>query len=54
MGVLRQGGGNGSMGAIEISPARRKRLAARRKKQEARWAAKSGPVTVRNIKDESQ
>jgi hypothetical protein len=31
---------------IEISPARAKRRAKSRKAAEARWAAKSGPVTV--------
>jgi hypothetical protein len=33
------------MGGLEKSPARRKREAAKRKREEQRWAAKSGPVT---------
>lgn len=32
------------MGGLEKSPARRKRDAAKRRRQEERWAAKSGPV----------
>jgi hypothetical protein len=39
------GGNKGaSMGGLEKSPARRKREAVRRRREEARWAAKSGPV----------
>jgi hypothetical protein len=41
------------MGAVEKSPARRNREAAKRRRQEQRWASKSGPVTVRRI-DEPQ
>lgn len=33
--------------AVEESPQRRHRKASARKRQEARWARKSGPVTVR-------
>ena len=33
----------------KLSPARAKREAAKRKRQEQRWARKSGPVTVRNV-----
>ena len=33
-------------GGLEYSPERRKRDVARRKRQEAAWAAKSGPVRV--------
>ncbi|MBE0417988.1 MAG: hypothetical protein IBX63_09515 [Coriobacteriia bacterium] len=33
-------------GGLEYSPERRKRDAARRRRQEAAWAAKSGPVRV--------
>ncbi len=34
------------MGGVEVSRERRKRDAKKRKRQEERWAAKSGPVTV--------
>jgi hypothetical protein len=34
------------MGGLEVSPERRKRETKKRKRQEERWAAKSGPVTV--------
>jgi hypothetical protein len=33
------------MGGLEQSPQRRKREAAKRWREEKRWAAKSGPVT---------
>jgi hypothetical protein len=33
------------MGGLEISPQRRKREAAKRRREEKRWAAKSGTVT---------
>lgn len=42
-------GGNTS--SMTYSPSRRKRMAARRKREEARWAAKAGPVEVRNVND---
>jgi hypothetical protein len=32
-----------------MSPERRKRAAAKRKREEKRWAARSGPVTVRFV-----
>jgi hypothetical protein len=38
--------------AFEFSPSWRKRQAQKRKRQEARWAAKSSAVTVRRIDDE--
>jgi len=39
------GGSKGaSMGGLETSPQRRKRDAAKRRRQEKRWAARSGPV----------
>ena len=45
------GTGNGhhgtSMGGVERSPDRRRREAQRRKRQDARWAKKSGPVVTR-------
>jgi hypothetical protein len=34
------------MGGLDETPARTKRRAKARKKQEERWAAKSGPVKV--------
>jgi hypothetical protein len=41
------GGNRGaSMGGLEVTPARRKREAKRRKRQEQAWSAKAGPVTV--------
>jgi hypothetical protein len=36
-----------SMGAIETSPALRRRKARKRRREERRWAALSGPVEVR-------
>ena len=46
MGKSTDPGGNkgASMGGLEKSPARRKREADRRRREEERWAAKSGPV----------
>ena len=41
-----------SMGGLESSPKRRKRDRAKRKREEERWAAKSGPVIVTRIEDE--
>jgi hypothetical protein len=35
-----------SMGGLEETPARKKRRAKARKRQEERWAAKAGPVKV--------
>jgi hypothetical protein len=37
----------GNTGSVERSPAKRAREARRRKAQDASWAARSGPVTVR-------
>lgn len=37
----------GATGGMEYSPAKAKRRAAARKGQERRWAAKAGPVEVR-------
>ena len=36
-------------GRVEESPKRRARRAAARRREEKRWAAKSGPVTVRFV-----
>lgn len=47
MGVLKRGKQGESMQGLEVSPERRKRTAKRRKKQEERWARKSGPVQTR-------
>lgn len=33
----------------ELSPAKRKRLAEKRRREEDRWAARSGPVVVRSV-----
>jgi hypothetical protein len=38
-------GGNTS--SMSYSPARRKRMAAKRKREERRWAMKAGPVEIR-------
>lgn len=38
-----------SLGALEVSPARRKRQARARRNQERAWAAKAGSVVVRRI-----
>ena len=38
---------------VQISAARRKRDAAKRRNEEARWAARSGEVTVRKIEPEA-
>ena len=42
-----------SMGGLESSPQRKKRDRKKRKREEERWAAKSGPVVVKRIEDES-
>jgi hypothetical protein len=42
---------NGQSAGMEKSPERRKREAQRRRMQEKRWAARSGPVTVRRVGD---
>jgi hypothetical protein len=42
----KKGNTGASMGGVEVSRERRKRDAKKRKRQEERWAAKSGPVTV--------
>jgi hypothetical protein len=34
------------MGGLEVSPERQKREAKKRRRQEKRWAEKSGPVTI--------
>lgn len=36
-------------GTVYTSPARSKRIAAARRRQEARWAARSGPVTITRV-----
>lgn len=41
-----------SLGGMDSSPARRKRRAAALRREEARWAARSGPVTVRKVTPE--
>lgn len=39
--------------SVEYSPARKKRMDAARRRQEKRWAAKAGPVIVRQKDPES-
>ncbi len=51
MATLKQGKQGTSMQGLEESPARRKRGAKRRKRQEGRWAARSGEATTRTIDD---
>jgi hypothetical protein len=36
-------------GSVERSPERAKREARKRRRQEAAWAARNGPVTVRRV-----
>jgi hypothetical protein len=52
-----RGGLSAKVGAMsrsyEFSPEWRKRKALQRKRQEARWAARSGPVTVRKVEQPS-
>jgi hypothetical protein len=45
------GGRTGSSlgGGVETSPERRKRQADKRRREEKRWAKRSGPVTVRHV-----
>lgn len=43
-----------SLGGMEFSPERRKKNAAKRKRQEERWAARSGEVRVTRIEPESR
>jgi hypothetical protein len=40
-----------SLGGTESSPERRKRDAAKRKRQDDRWAKRSGPVVTRRLDD---
>jgi hypothetical protein len=46
-GKKHQGAKHGvSMGGLEVTPARQKREAKKRRRQEKKWTEKSGPVTV--------
>lgn len=45
----KQGHVGTSLGGMEFSPDRKKQDAARRKRQEKRWASKSGEVRVSRI-----
>jgi hypothetical protein len=48
--MTNQGGTGGSLGGrIEQSPERARRQAAKRQREEKRWAKRSGPVTVRFV-----
>lgn len=40
-----------STSAVEVSPARRKRQAAKRRAEERSWASKASAVTVRRVGD---
>jgi hypothetical protein len=42
-----------SMGAIELSPKKKKRLAKKRKREEERWASRSGPAVSKRIDHET-
>lgn len=44
-----QGQRGTSMGAVESSPTRRKRQAAKRRAEEKGWASKASAVTVRRV-----
>lgn len=45
----------GNTGSVEYSKSYSKRMAARRRKEERSWAARSGPVTVYKVDpDQSQ
>jgi hypothetical protein len=50
-GGLPRGGMGGPAGSVEYSPGRKASMDARRKAQEKRWAARSGPVCVRLVSD---
>jgi len=52
MATLKKGKQGGSMQGLEVSPEHRKRTAKRRKRQEIRWANKSGPVRSRPLTDD--
>jgi hypothetical protein len=41
-----------STGTIQLSPARARRRAQARRREEASWARRSGPVTVRQVEPE--
>ena len=46
---MSQGKQGGNTSSVEYSPAKIKRMRGRQKRQEDRWAARSGPVTVTKI-----
>ncbi len=48
-GGAKQGQQGTSMGGVEVAPGRRRRAAAARRRQEQAWAAKAGPVEVRQV-----
>jgi hypothetical protein len=39
----------GSMNGMEVTPGRKQRQEKARRREEARWAARSGPVEVRRV-----
>lgn len=51
MSGVRRGRQGTQTSAVEKSPARRKREAERKRRQEERWAKKSGAVVERSIED---
>ena len=51
MSGVRRGAQGTPTSGMEYSPERAKRTAAKRRKQQKRWDAKAGPVTVRKVGD---
>ena len=54
MGGVKKGKQGVSTSGIEMSPAKRKALGKKRKRQEERWASRSGSVTTRSVEDLSE
>lgn len=51
---MKRGHNGTSMSGREVSPARRRRRDRARRRQEAEWRARNGPVTVRRIGDDDR
>jgi hypothetical protein len=49
---MARGTGTSLGGGVEMSPARKSRAAAKRRREEKRWARKSGPVVSRQVDPE--
>lgn len=47
--MRRHGKQGGNTSSVEVSPRKRSQMAARRARQEKRWAAKSGPVETLKV-----